>query len=180
MSKTTVFGLLLLVSLNINSCSSGLLQKAEAKYFAQEYQTAANLLEMYLTKHPGSYTARKKMAHSLLIEGQVREAVVQFEKVINDNPQDTLSHLYLGLAYLRLGEYKETLSTWNHFESGGRPLLLKEMEKLSNTVAKTAPNISNDKELYELVNLVESAIEMAFFAEEKRNAYNAFRLGECG
>ncbi|MBU0674162.1 MAG: tetratricopeptide repeat protein [Proteobacteria bacterium] len=169
----------LILALAITGCSSGLIQKAESKYLAQEYQVAADLYGEYLAKQPEAYLARRNLGYSLLKIGQTEQAVRQFEKIIIDHPSETFSHLYLGLAYLRLGDYQKTLSTWEQIEANGRPIIMKEMVSQTSRVAAIGPIISTN-ELDDFAKRAEAAIEEALFAEQQRNAYNAARLGECG
>jgi hypothetical protein len=105
---------------------------------------------------------------------------MQLEKSLSDQPHDTLSKLYLGLAYLRLGEWQKTLAGWQQLAAGGRPLIRSAVSLQGNVVAREAPNISRNEELDALANRVEAALEEALLAEQQRNAYNTSRLGDCG
>jgi predicted Zn-dependent protease len=180
MNKKTVIGSLLWAVILLSGCGAGLIQRAESKYAAQDYPAAANLFRVYLDQHPDAYLARRKLAVSLLKEGRPREAVMQLEKSLSDQPHDTLSKLYLGLAYLRLGEWQKTLAGWQQLAAGGRPLIRSAVSLQGNVVAREAPNISRNEELDALANRVEAALEEALLAEQQRNAYNTSRLGDCG
>ncbi|MFN2366575.1 MAG: tol-pal system YbgF family protein [Desulfurivibrionaceae bacterium] len=180
MNKKRALGLLLFAVMLLTACSAGLIQRAESKYLARDYRAAADLLELYLDEHPDADLARRKLAHSLFENGRYREAAGQFEKVIGNRPRDTFSHLYLGLAYLRLGDYRKTLAGWRRLEVAERPLIAEMKSSQISKIAAKAPEIASEDQLNDLADQVESAVEEAFFAEQQRDAYNASRLGDCG
>jgi tetratricopeptide (TPR) repeat protein len=180
MNKKTTIGSLLFAVMLLSACSSGLLQRAETKYLARDYPAAAALFAEYLAEHPDAYQARRKLGHSLLKEGEPRQAASEFEKVVTAQPHDIFSHLYLGLAYLRLGDYQQALAIWQQAETSGRPLVAEEKARQIKQVAAAAPDIPSPGQFNDLANRVESGFDEAFFAEERREAYNAARLGDCG
>ncbi len=180
MNKKRVLGSLLFAVILLTACSAGVIQRADSKYLARDYRAAADLLELYLDEHPEAALARRKLAHSLFENGWYREAAGQFEKVIASRPHDTFSHLYLGLAYLRLGDYRKTLAGWQRLEVTERPLIAEVKSSQISRVAAKAPEIASEAQLNDLADQVESAVEEALFAEQQRDAYNAARLGDCG
>ena len=180
MKKNALLGTVLLTIIFVNGCGTGLIQRAESNYLAQDYRTAANLFGLYLTEHPDAYLARRKFGRALLKGGQPREAVEQFNKILNSHPHDSFSHLYLGLAYLRLGDYKKTLAAWQQYMPGGRPIISKEITRQTDRITGLSPGSLNNNDLSDLANSVESAIEEAVNAEQLRKQYNTSRLGDCG
>jgi tetratricopeptide (TPR) repeat protein len=180
MRKKSILGTVLLAIIFMTGCGAGLIQRAESNYLAHDYRTAANLFGLYLTEHPDAYLARRKFGHALLKGGQPREAVEQFENILSSHPRDSFSHLYLGLAYLRLGDYQKTLAAWQQYMPGGRPIISKEVTRQTDRVAGLSPGSLNDNELSDLANSIESAIEEALNAEQLRKQYNTSRLGDCG
>ncbi|MFO7604716.1 MAG: tetratricopeptide repeat protein [Desulfurivibrionaceae bacterium] len=180
MNKNKVIGISLFAMMLLTACGSGVIQRAETKYLARDYSAAADLFEEYLDEHPDADLARRKLAHSLFKNGRYREAAGQFEKVIANRPRDTFSHLYLGLAYLRLGDYRKTLAGWQRLEIRERPLIAEVKSSQISRIAAKAPEIASEDQLNDLASQVESAVDEAFFAEQQRDAYNAARLGDCG
>lgn len=165
-----VFSLLLLTG-----CGSELVHRADSSFHEGDYQKSSELYEQYLAKHPDAFLTRRKYGLALLKAGHADKAVEQFKKVIEDRPQDASSFLYLGLAYLRLGEYRNALSIWQHYTSGGRPLIAEEVERQSERIVAAGTGVSKD-----LANGIEAEIENAILAQKLRNSYNASRLEGCG
>jgi tetratricopeptide (TPR) repeat protein len=180
MNKKTAIGSLLFAVMLLSACGSGLLHRAETRYLARDYPAAADLFEEYLDEHPDAYLARRKLGHTLLKEGEPRKAASEFEKVVAGQPHDSFSRLYLGVAYLRLGDYQKALAIWQQSGTSGRPRVAEEKARQIKQVAETAPDISGAAQFNDLANLVEIGFDEAFSAEERREAYNAARLGDCG
>lgn len=180
MNKNKVIGISLFAVMLLNACGFDVIQRAETKYLAQDYQAAADLLKLYLDDHPHADLARRKWAHSLYENGRYREAVSQFEKVLANRPQDIFSRIYLGLAYLRLGDYQKTLAGWHRLKVTEGSLIAEVKSSQISRIAVRASEIASENQLNDLANQVESAVEEAYFAEQQRDAYNASRLEGCG
>ncbi len=167
--------LILLGILLISGCAADLVREADSTFKSGSYEKSADLYAKYLHKHPDAFLTRRKYGLALLKTGRPKEAVEQFESIIDDHPRDYKSLLHLGLAYLKSGDYHKTLEVWRTYETGGKPLIAKEIRRQSHRLTKALPTISN-----ELVLDVKSAVEKAINAQELRNAYNNARLEACG
>lgn len=167
----TVLSFLLLLS---TGCATGLVRKADSNLKEGNYRKAAELYAPYLKKHPGAFLSRRNYGLALLKSGQPEKAATQFGKALDYQPHDYRSFLYLGLAYLQLGDYQETLDVWRQYKSGGKPLIVQEVEWQSQRLNNALPGISN-----ELASEIKSAIEGAIQAQELRRSYKASRLEEC-
>jgi tetratricopeptide (TPR) repeat protein len=167
--------LLFFLLLPLTGCGAGLIHKADSSFDEGNYHNSLELYAEYLEKHPEAFLARRKYGLALLKDNLPGEAVVQFKKVIDHHPRDSWSLLHIGLAYLLVGDYQETLSAWQHYEAGGKPRVAEEVARQSQRIAAALPEVSN-----ELVSEIEAAIEDAIWAHQLQSKYNAARLERCG
>lgn len=171
-AASILFFLLLLL---MAGCGAGLIHKADSSFDEGNYQKSAELYAGYLEKHPGAFLTRRKYGLALLKGNRPEEAIRHFIKIIDDHPHDYRSVLYLGLAYLHMGDYQKTLSVWQQYETGGKPLIVEEVARQSQRIAAALPMVSK-----ELASEIEAAIEDAIWAHQLRSSYNASRLKRCG
>jgi len=174
MSKTAVGNLFFLL-LFITGCGAGLVHKAHSSFDDGNYQKSAELYAEYLAGNPDAFLTRRKYGLALLKDNRPKEAAVQFERVVDDNPHDSRALLYLGLAYLHTGDYQKTLSAWQQYEHRGDRIIAEKVARQSEQIAAALPVISA-----QLVSQIEAALESAIAEQQLRRSYNASRLVGCG
>jgi tetratricopeptide (TPR) repeat protein len=62
---------------------------------------------------PGNAVFRDNLGKAFLAKGQQREAMVQFQKVLENNPLDPKANYYFGIALFQTGRVDEAMA---HFE----------------------------------------------------------------
>lgn len=160
----------------LTSCSSTLLELANEKLSIGDYSAAADLYEEYLETKPDTLIPGRKLGYALLKSGNAADAVIRFKRVLAEFPGDTFSTLYLGLAYLHVGERDKVVSTWRNYPSEKSSRVAEEIKKQVKVIADSGPELSD-----ELIAAVDFAITAAVDEDRSRNAYNLWRLGDdCG
>lgn len=159
----------------LTSCSPTLLELANEKLRIGDYNAAVDLYKEYLETQPDALTPERKLGYALLKTGNAADAAVRFKRVLAEFPEDSFSTLYLGLAYLHVGERDKVLSTWKNYPSGKSSKVAAEIKKQVKFIADSEPELSD-----ELIAAVDFAITAAVDEDRSRNAYNLWRLGDCG
>jgi tetratricopeptide (TPR) repeat protein len=59
---------------------------------------------------PGNAVFRNNLGKALLAKGQQREAMIQFQKVLEKNPLDAKANYYLGIVLFRTGRVDEAMA----------------------------------------------------------------------
>jgi tetratricopeptide (TPR) repeat protein len=62
-----------------------------------------------LAKNPDAWMAHNNLGHDLLQKGQLNEAIIQFQKVLEIKPEYAAAHNNLGLVYFRKGQVDEAM-----------------------------------------------------------------------
>jgi tetratricopeptide (TPR) repeat protein len=119
----------------------------------QNYDAAIESFEQELAQNPDNWKARKKLGYAYLKAGRLDQSIAEFQTVVGrqpadhppttafsfapqqrqtiagQNPHDSFSNYYLGLAYLKNGQNEEAISTWRAYRNRKEPLVEKEIKK---------------------------------------------------
>ncbi|RKG77370.1 J domain-containing protein [Corallococcus terminator] len=80
---------------------------AVEEFNADNHATGRRLLNTFLADHPDAHEVRTLLGKNLLFEGYPPEALVEFERVLEQRPQDWQARLHRGWALQRLERLKE-------------------------------------------------------------------------
>ena len=85
------------------------LQKAEAALQKEDYETAAPLLEQYLSHRPTDVSARFNLALAYSMTRRGAQAIEQYTRVLAEQPDLIPAHLNLGMMLRFEEKYDEAL-----------------------------------------------------------------------
>ncbi|MBC8463629.1 MAG: tetratricopeptide repeat protein, partial [Deltaproteobacteria bacterium] len=165
-----VGGFLILFVFYLSGCVGGGLGPANVKLDAQDYAAAIPLYKEFLAENPASTEARSRLGFAYLKTGRLDEAVAEFETVLNKEPGEPYSVLYLGLAYLNRGEIGRTIKTWHGYRNKNKPAVEAEIKRQitllqiaeSQRMAKKA--LADEKKLM-TVEPKENTIAVSYFKD---------------
>jgi tetratricopeptide (TPR) repeat protein len=175
MQKNIPTLLLVTIFLFLSSCTPTLLNLADDRLLIGDYSGAADLYKEYLQQQPNSQFSKRKLAYALLKSGKTAEAAVRFERILDESPDDSFATLYLGLTYLHLGKTDKALATWENYQSGESSEVAAEIKKQVKHINDLKSELSD-----EFIAEADLAITAAVDEDRARNAYNLWRLGDCG
>jgi tetratricopeptide (TPR) repeat protein len=94
-----------------------------------DYQSAIPVLEAELAKNPASTKARSRLGFAYLKSGKLDMAIAEFNKVLEIEPGEPYSVLYLGLAYLYKNDRGKAIATWQGYRNAKMPLVEEEIRR---------------------------------------------------
>lgn len=127
--KYIIFVILCVGVLFLSGCSVRLM-KAEKKLQEENYEEALLLYQDYLKDHPDAFRARSRMGFACLKTGRIDQSVQEFETVLNTEPGDPYSILYMGLAYLNKENFDQAITVWQQYRNENQPLVEAEINRL--------------------------------------------------
>lgn len=176
MKHKIILGVFLFIFLFLlGSCSPALLNLADQKLQQEKYSEAVSLYDQYLSENIAAFIPSRKFAYALFMSGDIKAATHRFENILQEHPDDSYTKIYLGLAYLHNGSRDKVLSVWQDFQSISFSNVTEEINRQSKLIAASGPLLSST-----IITSAENAITDAVDADRARNAYNLWRLGDCG
>lgn len=140
------------------------------------YHEAIPLLQEYLEGNHDAIRSRNILAYSLLRVGRYEDAITEFNTVLADRANDQYAMLYLGLAYFYNLDTRKTISIWQNYKGGNKPLVAMEVKR-QLTLLKTMHGASPG---HHDALAADKAIEQALQEEAVRQAVLEAKLGDCG
>jgi tetratricopeptide (TPR) repeat protein len=95
----------------------------------KNYEEAIIHYREAVSQNHDNWKARGKLGFAYLKTGQLEKAVNELTKVLEQEPGDPHATLYLGLAYLNMGEVSQTIVTWKNYTNKSKPLVEEEIER---------------------------------------------------
>ena len=154
MSRKSYFmlGSLCLVISLLFSCA-GTVMKADIKMRQESYDEATSLYREYLAEHPAAFRIRSRLGFALLKTGRLDDAIAEFENVLETEPGDPYSVLYLGMAYLNKEEIDKAVGIWQGYRNKTQPRIEAEITRfltllqIADSQRKAREALSKEEEL---------------------------------
>jgi len=132
----------------------GSLMKADLKMIVKDYEGVIPIYEEYLSGNPTSIDARNKLGFAYLKTGKLDKSIKEFETVLNTEPGNPYTVLYLGMAYMNKNRLKDAIITWQVFKDEEQPLVEEEIRRLLTLVQIAESHRSAEKAIKEEAKLM--------------------------
>nr|MBF0221990.1 tetratricopeptide repeat protein [Desulfobulbaceae bacterium] len=114
------------------ACGAGM--QAEMKIAQGNYAEAIPLYEKALQSDPDSVNHGNKLGFAYLKTNQLDQAIEQFDRILDKDPQNSYAILYQGMAYLNKKDFDKTLALWQNFKDDEKPVVEQEINRLMTIV----------------------------------------------
>ena len=88
-----------------------------------QYQEAVTIFQEMVTANPDNVAARNRLGFALLKAERFDDASVEFEKVLDLKPGDSMATLYLGIAYASTDQLGKAVAIWQDFSCPNQPIV---------------------------------------------------------
>ena len=122
---------LLLGGLVLALAGCNTIMQANGAFKDKEYARAAALYEQAKSEDPAGFESMAKLGYAHLMTGQDVKALDELQQAAAACPDDQLTRLYLGLAYLRNDMLTEALESWQGFSAPDKPEVEAEVRRLT-------------------------------------------------
>lgn len=141
--------------------SFALVAMADISFEAQVFDKAADFYKQYLAINPNNGMIRARYANALSFAGKTKEARLELDRAMKDDPNNFQTLAYAAVAYAQLGEVKKALEISEMSQnlaptSEAKARLSQFVEELKQRNAKPEISTARDNRYTNLVDHIKS------------------------